>query len=90
MEKTKSSTGICSSCNNVETCVSRPGYRPPVIYCEQFDSSPESAVEMPAVSAAGAKEKINIALGLCCNCDNKNSCTSALTPGGIWHCEEYA
>jgi hypothetical protein len=89
MEKTKSLPGICPSCNNIETCASRPGYRLPVYYCEQFDSSPESAAEMPAVSAAEAKEKINIALGLCCNCDKRNSCIASLTPGGIWHCEEY-
>ena len=90
MVKAKPSPGICPTCNNVETCASRPGYRPPVFYCEQFDNSSKAAVDTMVMSTTGPEEKNNMTMGLCCNCDNRISCASSRTPGGIWHCEEYA
>jgi hypothetical protein len=29
-------------------------------------------------------------LGLCCNCENNETCQIPKTEGGVWHCEEYA
>jgi hypothetical protein len=32
---------------------------------------------------------LDTTMGLCCNCENRDSCTLQDSPGGIWHCEEY-
>jgi hypothetical protein len=90
MTQGKSPAGICHTCNNVEVCSQRPGFMSPVFYCEQFDCSSEPMPEVQMSITTKLKEEVDITMGLCCNCGNRNSCTSTKTPGGIWHCEEYA
>ena len=43
----------------------------------------------PAPAPENAEAPLDATLGLCCNCENRGSCTLQNSPGGVWHCEEY-
>jgi hypothetical protein len=82
--------GLCLTCNSKGICIKRKNIRLPVLFCEEFDDSTASHTGGPKASAL-PKEKaaLDISMGLCCNCGNRDSCTMRHAPGGIWHCEEY-
>jgi hypothetical protein len=87
--------GVCFSCNQMKTCTSRKGFRGPVFYCEEFDdTSPAHKETVPATTGehedTRARCVATAAIGLCADCGNRASCSLSNTPGGIWHCEEYA
>jgi hypothetical protein len=94
---------LCTTCNNPPVCDSTRAGRRPVYFCEQFDdykkpdviqrpglpekkpkviSEPESSVEQ--IELADEKH-----IGICKNCDLRETCMNACAEGGIWHCEEY-
>jgi len=84
------SLGLCSTCNSRPTCTRREGIRLPVSFCEEFDDSTSPEVERQAVPVTDDEETaLDTAMGLCCNCGNRDSCTLQDSPGGVWHCEEY-
>jgi hypothetical protein len=89
--------GLCSTCNHREVCTRRPGFRPPVLSCEEFDVTTPGGVEQ-STPTAGAEPRRrgrqktaedSGRSGLCSNCDNRNACSLPKPPGGVWHCEEY-
>ena len=81
---------LCMTCNSSATCSRRNGNRLPILYCEEFDGwlPPDLENEPPPV-VADPPDALDTAMGLCCNCENRDSCTLQATPGGVWHCEEY-
>ena len=93
MAMEEQSLGLCSTCNNKETCIRRKNIKFPVLYCEEFDDFDYSISVRSKWSMASAtlkeEDALDISMGLCCNCGNRDSCTLRRTPGGIWHCEEY-
>jgi hypothetical protein len=85
------SLGLCSTCNSNFICTRRKGIKLPVLFCEEFDDSTSPEVESEAVPAVedDGETALDAAMGLCCNCRNRDSCTLQDSPGGVWHCEEY-
>jgi len=84
------SLGLCSTCNSSSMCTRRKGIKLPVLFCEEFDDSTSPKVESQAIPAIEDEETaLDTTMGLCCNCENRDSCTLQDSPGGVWHCEEY-
>ena len=84
------SLGLCSTCNNRSICTQRKGIRFPVLFCEEFDdSAPASPKRQGPPAPAEKQAPLDTAMGLCCNCGHRDSCTLPRAPGGVWHCEEY-
>jgi len=84
------SWGLCMTCNSSSVCMRRKGIQRPVLFCEEFDGwMPRDAENEPAPASAAPQDPVDTTLGLCCNCENRDSCTLQDSPGGVWHCEEY-
>lgn len=84
------SLGLCSTCNSSPICTRRAGMKLPVLFCEEFDDSAPRLPNRRKVPASSQEDVVlDTALGLCCNCENRDSCTLCHSPGGVWHCEEY-
>jgi hypothetical protein len=90
MIKREPPAGICQTCNNALTCGYRINDRRTITFCEEFDNVSESIEHRQAGGARAPERNIDIAMGLCCNCNNIDSCRLPKPPGGVWHCEEYA
>ena len=86
----KQSLGLCVTCNSSSLCTRRKGIPLPILFCEEFDDRTGSEAErQPVPDPAYQEAALNTAMGLCCNCGNRDTCTSQHSPGGVWHCEEY-
>ena len=84
------SLGLCSTCNSRAICIRRKNIKFPVLFCEEFDDSTSPKGEgQPAPVLADEAGALDTAMGLCCNCGNRGSCTLCHSPGGVWHCEEF-
>jgi hypothetical protein len=84
------SLGLCSTCNSRAICMRCKGIKLPVLFCEEFDNATSRDVERPPILVTrDAEAPLDIAMGLCCTCGNRDSCTSHNSPGGVWHCEEF-
>lgn len=82
--------GLCVTCVHVAGCGLRIRSESGVWHCEEFDCG-----SMPTPTATAFVEQApravpDTALGLCANCANAATCGLARSPGGVWHCEEYA
>jgi hypothetical protein len=90
MIQKKNPAEICPTCNNIKTCKHRKDTTRPVFFCEEFDDSSAPAQHVIVAGTSNPEKHVDITMGLCCDCDNRNSCKLARVPGGIWHCEEYS
>ncbi|HEX41289.1 MAG TPA: hypothetical protein ENN81_04425 [Phycisphaerales bacterium] len=90
MTTDEQSLGLCSTCNSRAICTRRESIVFPVVFCEEFDDSvPRAAKGRTAPTNVDGPIPLDTAMGLCCNCGNRNSCTLQSLPGGVWHCEQY-
>lgn len=88
---------LCVTCNYAATCVRRKHHGKPVWYCEEFDdyqppaekSAKTSAITDLAEESEMAEDTSPRFKGLCCNCENRETCVIPKSEGGVWHCEEY-
>lgn len=91
---------LCSTCNNVSTCVLFKHHNRPVLYCELFDDyvPPPAIIEIntDVSMTSGIPEGLepnNTSLmyteGLCWDCENRETCMYRKREGGTWQCEEY-
>lgn len=79
--------GLCSTCNYSDGCTLRKDSEPPVLFCEEFDSSsPRSNQPVLLHKTTGLPEG---RMGLCMNCGKRDACSFQRGDGGIWSCEEY-
>ncbi len=84
------SWGLCMTCNSNSVCTRREGIKLPVLFCEEFDDSTVEILERPSLlSMADENDVLDRTMGLCYNCESRDSCTLQSSPGGVWHCEEY-
>ncbi len=84
------SWGLCMTCNNDSTCTRRQGVRLPVLFCGEFDGwVPRDTENRPVPVFEDEETDPDTTMGLCCNCENRDSCALQSSPGGVWHCEEY-
>jgi len=90
MASEEPSLGLCSTCNSRSICTRRKGIKLPVLFCEEFDDGTSRESQRRPVPVGEDQEAtLDTAMGLCCNCGNRDSCTLRNSPGGVWHCEEY-
>lgn len=90
--------GICLTCQHRSDCQhlqenARLGS--PIWECEEFEVT-ETLSEPSGVEKAGEsvlptefKSIQGRDLGLCVNCDRRQTCGLPVAAGGVWHCEEY-
>lgn len=61
--------------------------------CEEFQSTAAHEAVMlfqePAESMPESKKNEKTLMGLCVDCDNRNTCIFPKHEGGIWRCGEY-
>jgi hypothetical protein len=85
--------GLCQTCKHAEYCIYIRNDGPPVLQCEEFevDGGPEAesldvhANESTRPDVTSEKRL----LGLCSNCEHRDTCRFPKPEGGVWHCEEY-
>lgn len=61
----------------------------PMLSCAWFESLEGVFPGGAANPADGSEDRPNRLDGLCCDCENRESCVFRRREGGIWHCEEY-
>ncbi len=86
------SLGLCSTCNSQAICTRRNGITLPILFCEDFDDSTPLDIAggaRPIIAGEKTAVDVDAAMGLCCNCGNRESCGIRPVEGGVWHCEEY-
>lgn len=88
--------GLCSSCENAPDCTYPREPNRPVLQCEEFDGgepSPTKTVvkdRVPSTRSYTTESKDSTKfMGLCSNCEDRETCTYPKLEGGVWHCEEY-
>jgi len=86
--------GLCMTCNNASDCMFKQLPNQPVLYCEEFEIDSAPSVETdeqitPAPFSFDAEKESLKSMGLCCNCENRETCGFPKPEGGVWHCEEY-
>ena len=95
--------GLCFTCKNASFCTFPRDPDKPVFYCEEFEiEKPALRKESPGPTRTTRKERPQAtesyvtegkdstnSIGLCSDCDNRQTCVFPKPEGGIWHCEEY-
>jgi len=83
---------LCSTCRHDSACGSRSTPERPILFCELFEVLvpvwTPPAIAAPLAGAASEQGGVEHK-GLCMNCENRESCTTSQSQGGVWHCEEY-
>jgi len=88
--------GLCSTCKHAPNCTFPSDVQRPAFYCEEFEidiapsrkTSEDRASQSTASSIAVAEETSEL-IGLCNDCESRQTCVFPKPEGGIWHCEEY-
>jgi hypothetical protein len=89
--------GLCLSCQNTLTCTFLKNSHEAVLQCDEFDGF-ESFLRKPkkfshqnimGFKSNPGKKDSDGAKGLCCICEDRETCTYPKPEGGVWHCEEY-
>lgn len=88
--------GLCSTCKHAPTCTFPRDLQRPAFYCEEFEIEIVSSSktfkygipESTASSTTVAEESTEL-IGLCNDCEGRQTCVFPKPEGGIWHCEEY-
>ncbi|MGA2773256.1 MAG: hypothetical protein ABSG26_20825 [Bryobacteraceae bacterium] len=96
MSTTSAARGVCAACKYDPSCIYEADSGRAIWQCEQFElglrpSTPGNG-RAPAISFETASpdlRQLSNHLGLCSNCDNRETCIYPKPEGGIWRCEEY-
>ena len=99
MERLNQYTGLCSNCANAPRCTYPRDAKRPVLECDEYRCSstpPAPRATQRSRRDAGAPVTPRAEgsapaapVGLCSNCDNRQTCVFPKPEGGVWHCEEY-
>ena len=88
--------GLCSTCKHAPTCTFPGDVQRPAFYCEEFEieiaparKTFEEGTSQSTTSSIAVAEKSTELIGLCSDCESRQSCVFPKPEGGIWHCEEY-
>ena len=85
--------GLCMTCRHALYCTFLRDGDCPVHQCEEFEVEPDPIMEhlvVPATENAHPdSDNEKRLLGLCSNCDLRDTCKFPMPEGGVWHCEEY-
>ena len=82
---------LCPTCLYVDGCVLFSNGERPAWHCEEFVSAgaPDRSPAGPPASATTSPPEERKHLGLCVNCDDRETCTFPRPEGGVWRCNEY-
>ncbi|MGB2866669.1 MAG: hypothetical protein WBC05_25285 [Sedimentisphaerales bacterium] len=87
--------GLCISCRNASSCTFPRDPAKPAFYCEEFEIETTVSIippekEQPLARGPAAVDKDSTGfVGLCSDCEGRQTCTFPKSEGGVWHCEEY-
>ncbi len=100
MPKPDKREGLCLTCINMPSCMYCQNGTQPVLECNEFSTDAEASEvrssktkNYPATSdTAAPRNSIEEPeyIGICATCTQREKCSLSHTPGGVWHCEEYA
>ena len=94
---------ICASCDSVKECTFTKTVGQLVLECDKHRGfqglylstngwKPGAGIspDMKLISGREALRAVTPAdcVGLCVNCEDRDTCTFPKPPGGVWHCEE--
>ena len=95
------SIGLCVNCKHSTACTFCGSSDNPKQFCEEYECMGASCSEIEPDIVVVSSEPVTTSevvtseqngctyLGLCVNCDNRESCCHTAHAGGIWYCEEY-
>jgi len=79
--------GVCGNCLNFENCT-YPKSVSDTWFCEEYEY--ERAQELaPQAELVVLQQNAEEKLGLCSNCELRESCSFQKPAGGVWFCGEY-
>jgi hypothetical protein len=85
------STGLCVNCINRDNCAYQLNQTKPIIFCEEFSCADSSGSENKPVcdheNECGSMELMP--QGICCRCDNLETCCLRKSGDIVFECEEY-
>ncbi len=79
---------LCCICAYAKECMYRGTTERPKLFCELFDVD-VNAIAEGVQPTERTNDTADPVAGLCCNCENRPTCTIRMTKGNVWHCEEY-
>jgi len=84
-------TGLCVNCLHAPECGYFNKDLKPVIFCEEFcyeeGCQVMNAQQIKTPEKPGAQEYG--CMGLCVNCENRDTCKLNRGKSSVWYCEEY-
>ncbi len=91
--------GLCSTCTKQLVCVFPRDQSRPVMQCEEFEGitpDPAKCAEKTRSLSEDARDSSHSEehqpgtyMGLCSNCEKRETCTFPKPESGVWRCEEY-
>ena len=93
--KKKKYSGLCTTCINDSTCKMPRAVSLPVESCEEYVCEKPTPADMHAHKYYAQKNEVELAkaaaqeMGLCSNCENRETCTFPNARKNVQHCEEY-
>jgi len=92
-------SGLCSTCTKQLVCIFPRDQSRPVMQCEEFEGiTPDPAKcaektrslsEDSRANSSTVEDHSDTHIGLCSNCEKRETCTFPKPESGVWHCEEY-
>lgn len=80
--------GLCSNCEKLDTC-SYPSAINDTWYCEEYSVESAPKQSAPPRELFQIEELPATKMGLCVNCEQRESCKLPKPAGGVWFCNEY-
>lgn len=86
-------SGICAICKYAPTCIYPKDPERPVLLCEVFEAYTPRTIRrngsLTTVAQIAEKNDSLQYVGLCANCEKRETCIYPKPEGGVWRCEEY-
>lgn len=87
-------SGLCSTCMYAPDCFNLMRSKDAILFCEEFDIYPDPGLQINSESLSkncpvSNEDNDHKYIGLCINCEHRETCTTPVSEGGVWHCEEY-
>jgi len=91
MSTSKITAGLCVNCSHAPTCTLARESTGPVLHCNEYECitpqrPPAKHKKRPHKAIDNHSDNC---LGLCVNCDNRETCALPKPDGGVWRCNEY-
>jgi hypothetical protein len=80
--------GLCTNCEKLETC-SYPSTTSETWFCEEYSYAKPVPMLRLDRRDSDEEEQPRKVLGLCMNCELRETCRFPKPEGGVWFCAEY-